>query len=363
MIPIVLNNKEIYFAHQSFKWTNNAKGNAGVTVAIIGIRNNSKGEKHLINGKTKKNVLNINAYLLEGPNIQIGRRTNSISNLPKMIKGSIPADGGHLILEESDFNKLIKNEKVKPFIKEFIGAQELIKDIKRWCLYITEENFDEIIKVPEIEKRLLGVKKMREESSKQATVELAKKPYRFMEDRYYSEPCLLIPCVTSEDRDYIPIGFIEEGPVIYASAQAVYNPEPWLFGVINSNIHMCWVKTVGGRLDSRIRYSSSICYNTFPFPKISQRQKEQINLHVFEVLEEREKHSGKTLAQLYDSNKMPTGLKKAHHQLDLAVERCYRLRPFESNTERLQYLFKEYEKMIIKSTLFEKPKRTCKKKV
>lgn len=111
-----------------------------------------------------------------------------------------------------------------------------------------------------------------------------------------------------------------------------------------------------------VSYSSSICYNTFPFPEINQKQKEQINLHVFTVLEEREKHSGKTLAQLYDPDKMPKGLKEAHHQLDLAVERCYRLKPFESDTERLEYLFKEYEKMINQNTLLEKSKKTRKKK-
>ncbi len=115
-------------------------------------------------------------------------------------------------------------------------------------------------------------------------------------------------------------------------------------------------------MESRIRYSSTLGYNTFPFPEINQRQKEQINLHVFAVLEEREKHSGKTMAQLYDPDKMPRGLKEAHHQLDLAIERCYRLKPFESDTERLEYLFKEHEKMIHKNTLLEKPKRSRKKK-
>ena len=125
---------------------------------------------------------------------------------------------------------------------------------------------------------------------------------------------------------------------------------------------MLWTSIIGGKLKTDYRYSAGLCYNTFPFPDISQKQKEQINLHVFEILEEREKHSGKTLAQLYDPDKMPNGLKEAHHQLDLAIERCYRLKPFESDTERLEYLFKEYEKMINKNTLLEKPKRTRKKK-
>src|SRR5690606_15647291 len=134
------------------------------------------------------------------------------------------------------------------------------------------------------------------------------------------------------------------------------------FGVVTSKMHMCWINLVAGRLENRIRYSSSICYNTFPFPGINQKQKEQINLHVFEVLEEREKHPEKTMAQLYDPDKMPKDLKDARARLDLAIERCYRLKPFESDTERLEYLFKLYEEMVNKNTLLEKPKRKRRKK-
>ncbi|MEP0212155.1 MAG: type IIL restriction-modification enzyme MmeI, partial [Cellulophaga sp.] len=355
-------NKEIDFAYQTFNWTNNAKGNAGVSVVIIGLRNVSNEEKYIWSGKIVKKAKNINPYLVEGSNVFVSRKSVSISGLPKMIKGSIPADGGHLILDENEFNELSKNKIIRPFLKPFIGAQEVIKNLKRWCLYISEDTLKDIKDEIEIIKRLKGVREMRLASSKKPTIALAKFPYRFAEDRYYNKPCLIVPCVTSQRRDYIPIDFVEAGPVIYASAQAVYEAEPWVFGVINSRIHMSWVSTVAGRLREDYRYSSSICYNTFPFPKINQKQKEQINLHVFEVLEEREKHSGKTLAQLYDPNKMPKGLKEAHHQLDLAIERCYRLKPFESDTERLEYLFKEYEKMINKNTLLEKPKRTRKKK-
>lgn len=363
---LIENTREIYFTYQSFKWTNNAKSNAGVSVVIIGLRNKCNGPKYIWNGTVVVNVNNINPYLVEGKNIIVSRKSKSISGLPKMIKGSIPADGGHLILNENDVKQFDNDKQVKKVIKKFVGAQELIKGINRWCLYITDEELGELKENRKIVERLEGVRKMRLASSKKATVELAKVPHRFAEDRFFNKPCILIPCVTSEGRDYIPIGFINKGPVIYASAQAIYDGEPWVFGILNSKIHMSWVKAVGGRLELRIRYSSSLCYNAFPFPSISRQRKEEINQHVFNILGEREKYPEKTLAQLYDSDKMPDGLREAHSQLDLAVERCYRSKPFESDEERLEFLFKLYEKMIAeeqtKSTLFAEQKKTRKKR-
>jgi hypothetical protein len=148
--------------------------------------------------------------------------------------------------------------------------------------------------------------------------------------------------------------------------QVVYDPEPYLFGLISSNMHMIWVKAVAGGMKMDILYSVTICYNTFPFPSISDQRKQEITQCVFRILEERERHSEKTLAQLYDPDKMPDGLREAHRQNDLAIERCYRSRPFESDEERLEYLFKLYEKMIaeekIKDSLFEKEKKVKKVK-
>ncbi len=359
----VLKNKEIFFTYEPFKWTNNAKGNAGVTVVIIGIRNLNKDNKFILNSHSRTIVKNINPYLVEGPDILIGRQSKPLNGLTTMIKGSIPADGGHLILSEEEYNNLIKIPKLDSIIKKFVGAQELIRGLKRWCLIIREDDLELINNIPEIQSRLEGVRKMRLNSTKEATVKLAETPHKFAEDRYMNKPAIVIPCVTSEQRDYIPIDFLENGPVIYASAQAIYDPELWVFGVVNSRMHMTWVKAVAGRLDNRIRYSSTLCYNTFPFPKISEKEKERINLHVFSVLEERENHPEKTMAQLYDPDKMPAGLRKAHKELDEAVERCYRLKPFENDTERLEYLFKEYEKMINKNTLLEKgSKKTTNKR-
>lgn len=342
----ILIGREICFAYEPFKWTNNAKGNAGVTVVIIGIRNISSDKKLLLTENLKTEVKNINPYLVEGDDILVKRNSKSISKLPKMIKGSIPADGGHLILNELEYVQLSKNKDLNQIIKPFIGAQELIKGINRWCLYIRKEDLEKVGEFLEIKQRLEGVVKMRQTSTKKATIKLAETPYKFAEDRYTDLPSIVIPCVTSENRDYIPISFVESGPVIYASAQAIYDPEPWLFGVVSSRMHMVWVKAVAGRLESRLRYSSTICYNTFPFPNISKVKKAQIEENVFAVLEEREKHPEKTMAQLYDPDKMPAGLRQAHKDLDAAVERCYRLKPFDNDTQRLEYLFKEYEKMV-----------------
>jgi len=157
---------------------------------------------------------------------------------------------------------------------------------------------------------------------------------------------LFLPTVSSERRRYIPVGFLDEDTVIIDPNFAIYDPEIYIMSIVSSRMHMTWVRTIAGRLKTDYRYSSTLVYNTFPFPNISDKQKEELNQHVFNILGEREKHPEKTLAQLYDPDKMPDGLREAHHQNDLAIERCYRSKPFENDEERLEYLFKLYEKMI-----------------
>jgi hypothetical protein len=298
---------------------------------------------------------------VDGSNIVIQRSSKSISKLPKMIKGSIPADGGFLILNNIEKDDLAQNSLIKPLIKKFIGAQEIIDKVDRWCLYITDKQFEELKNIPELKVRLDSVVQMRIKSTKLATQKLASMPHKFAEDRFYDEDCILIPCVTSEQRKYIPIDFVKKGSVIYASAQAIYTNETHLFSIVTSSIHTIWIKAVCGSLETRIRYSSSLGYNNFPFPHINSSQKQELENCVFKILEEREKHSEKTLAQLYDPDKMPEGLREAHRQNDLAVERCYRLKPFDRDEERLEYLFKIYEQMIAKEkeqgTLFESTKK------
>jgi len=351
-------NQEISFAHQSFKWTNNAKGNAGVSVIIIGMRNISNRPKFLYQGNFKRAAFNISPYLIEGKNIIISKRNKPLSKLPEMQKGSQPTDGGNLLLDANEKTKLInKYPQLKKIIKPYFGAQEYINGDERFCLWIENEDLEELIKIDEINKRLEAVTIMRINSTKSATNKQASVPHRFGEIRFYNKEGIIMPTITSERRQYIPCGFVDANTVISNTAQAVYDFQPFIFGVIASRMMLVWVKAVGGKFKTDYIFSSSICYNTFPFPVLNTKQKENLNLYVFAILDERAKYPEKTMAQLYDPDTMPKGLKQAHRELDEAIEKCYRLQPFTTDTERLEYLFKMYEEMEKENTLFAKQKK------
>jgi len=337
---------EICFAHQSFKWQNNAKANAGVTVVIIGLANISKDKKYLYNQNIKHQVENINPYLTATNSIYIFRRSKPISNLIPIVFGSMPNDGGNLLFTENEKDKLLNESPfLNQFFKKFIGGRELLNGGERWCLVIPDESLDKVQDIGEIQQRYKKIVESRAKSTEKSTREMAQFPNRFYFFSHKNTQSIIVPRVTSENREYIPFGFLDENTIISDSAQAIYDAELWIFGVISSLMHMAWVRAVGGSLETRIRYSSALVYNTFPFPNISQKQKDEITELVFGILDEREKHSQKTLAQLYDPDKMPEGLRKAHHALDIVIEQCYRAKPFESDEERLEYLFRMYEEM------------------
>jgi type II restriction/modification system DNA methylase subunit YeeA len=355
---------EISFAYPEFVWSNNAKNNAGVICSIIGVRKISTNKKYLYYSSTRSEVKNINAYLINGGNIIIEKRQKPLSNLSKIATGNIPYDGGNLILSEEERNELIE---IYPdainYIKQLSGSYEYINSVVRYCLWIDDINLADAFKIPPIKKRIELVKQSRIDGGKIAK-NYAHVPHKFYMTNRAKENQILIPSHSSIRRKYIPTGFLDSNTIISHSAQVIYDPEIYVFAVINSNMHMVWVRAVAGRLKSDYRYSAVICYNTFPFPNISDFTKKELEMHVYNVLNEREKHSEKNLAQLYDPEKMPDGLREAHHQLDLSIERCYRSKPFESDEERLEYLFKLYDQMIneekSRGTLFEmesKPKK------
>jgi type I restriction-modification system DNA methylase subunit len=364
---ILNHNLEISFAYTSFKWTNNAKGNAGVTVSIIGVRNIEKMKKIIFINQLKNEVKNINPYLANASNIFIQKQSSPMSLPFRMEYGNMAIDGGYLILSPEEKDDLINNNPfASQIIKQIYGAQEFLNGVERFCLWIKDEQLDEAIKIPEIAKRISLVKEKRLAGNDKGSIQLAKKPHQFREMKEGINSALIVPTVSSERRKYIPVNFIDTKNVIIAPNQAIYDPEPYIMGIITSRMHMTWMRAVAGRLEERYRYSSTLVYNTFPFPPISTQRKNEITQSVFRILEEREKHSDKTLADLYDPDKMPEGLREAHRQNDEIIEKCYRSTPFNSDEERLEYLFKLYEKMIAEEqaqgTLFAKPKKTRKKK-
>lgn len=345
--PIVLKQGlEIGFVHKSFKWTNSAQGNAGVICIVVGVRNTSKKIKKIYDDNISYDVKRISPYLIDGPTVYVEKERDPISNIPKMLYGSKAADGGNLFLDNAEMQEIVESyPSASVLIKRALGSKEYIQSITRWCIWITPQDLELAKSIPSIWDRVEKVKDFRLNSSKKQTVENASIPYQFTEVRQSSEGAILVPRVSSERRDYIPIGFLDGNSVITDLAFSINDPELYVFALISSRMHMTWVKAVAGRLKTDYRYSSVLCYNTFPVPKLSTSQKNQLEELSYAILDIRDEHIGKTMADLYDPNKMPDDLRKAHHELDLAVDRCYRKKTFESDSERLSYLFKMYDKM------------------
>lgn len=345
------NNIEIFFCHTSFKWSNNAKKNAGVTCVIIGLSTITSNRKYIYDSNGYALVESITPYLNSNNNIIIEKIKTPVSSLPEIVLGNMAKDGGGLFLNQQEYDELIlKHPTAKKFIKPAIGSDELINKIQQYCIWVDDNDYVEANEISELNKRFKFVEKMRLLSKKKPTKDFAKKSFRFVEIRHKRGNSIVVPRVFSENRKYIISDFLTDGVIVKDSAYAIYDAKPWIFGVISSKMHITWVRAVAGRLETRIRYSSMLCYNTFPFPTISDDQKKRIEYYSMLVIDEREKHSEKTLAELYDPDKMPDGLRQAHHNLDIAIEQCYRTKPFASDEERLEHLFTLYEQMTSKES-------------
>ncbi len=331
---------EISNAYQSFKWENNAKSNAKVIVVIIEMRNICNKAKYIISHGIKKEVKNISYYLADTDNIIISDKGKSFINNQVFERCGYIDKSDHLFFDENEYNEAIsKFPDIKSFIRLLIGGQEMLRGINKYALWITDEVYKTALQNDLIKNRVHLTKEIRKNN---------KPPYQFNKMKEAINTILVAPRVSSKNRDYLPIKFFDKNTAINDSVIAIFDPEEFIFGVVSSKMHMVWIRTVAGRLKEDYRYSSNLCFNTFPFPNISEKQKEEITELVYNILDERENHSEKTLAQMYDPDKMPKGLKEAHHQLDLAIEKCYRNKPFENDEERLEYLFKLYEEMTKK---------------
>lgn len=355
---------EINFAHRSFEWVNNASKNAGITVAIVGIANKSNSFKTIYNNNYGQKVKNINAYLSTGANVVVQKRSKPLSDLKEMSFGNMPNDGGGLILTEEERKDLLsKNPEASRFIRRLLGAKEFTQGQTRYCLWINDAEKNEAESIPFISNRIKITKNHREKSKDAGTNKLAKRSHQFRDRKIPLENQIIIPSVSTERREYIQLGFIDSDTVITNLALVIYDPELFMFGVLSSKIHNYWLKNVGGKLRSHWRYSKDVVYNSFPFPKISEERKLEIEDSVKTILKARANHSESTLAQMYDPDKMPNDLREAHHQNDLLIDSCYSEKPFENDEERLEHLFKRYEKMIAKEQrTLEKEKLKKKKK-
>ncbi len=360
-------NIKIDFAHRTFKWNNEAKGKAAVHVVIIGFSSNNSKIKSIydyddLNAEPhEKQVKNINPYLIAGDNYLIRRRTKPICEVPPMSWGNKPVDGGNLILTKSELDTLKTNEpKALKYIKKFLGGKELIQGKKRWCLWLADANPSELRQMPKVLERIQRVKNMRLASVDPGARKLAARPSQFR-DTFNPKSFIAIPEVSSERRIYIPIAFFDDSTIASNTTQIIANAEIYHFGILNSIMHMTWMKFVCGRLESRYRYSNSIVYNNFPWPKSPNiKNKNTVEIKAQKVLDVRAEFPDSSLADLYDPLTMPSRLVKAHHELDKAVDLCYRPQNFITETLRIEFLFDLYNKYT--QPLLKGEQKTKKKK-
>ncbi len=339
---------EIAFAYESFKWSNNAKYNAGVTVNIIGLRNVSALDKFIYSLSSKSKVSDISPRLSDKKEISVTKATKPISHyLPEMRRGNMPNDHEYLRLSPSERNEILdKYPFAAKFIRLQIGADELINGIERYCYWISDEDLVKAKEIPQIRTAIDNTYNYRINSKDVTLHAQANKSHQFREFFSCGKNSLVIPIVSSERREIIPIAFVPEHTIVPNSAQVVYDANLLVFALINSRLHNVWVRATAGRLENRFRYSIFLCYNTYPVPKLTTAQKEELEELAQNILNIRDENYDMTLGEMYNPESMPEELREAHHQLDLVVERIYRPEAFTSDEERLEHLFKLYAKMI-----------------
>jgi hypothetical protein len=345
--PLVLDDQglEILFAHSSFKWTNSARDNAGVSCIIAGLANKSKVQKYIYDKDIRLEVPHINGYITGAADVYIGNRSKQISGLPRISLGSSPYENGFLMLSPQQRTQIIDQyPHANKLIRRFIGSKEFIRDEERYCLWIDDQDLDLANSIEPIKERLDNVRDFRSKSKRGKTLETASTPHRFTEDRHKDKPSIIIPIVTSENREYMPIGYIHDNSIIPNSARAIYDPEPYIFSILASKMHVLWTKAVAGKLETRIRYSALV-YNSFPIKQLTDNEKTALNHAAREILLARATHPDKTPAEMYNPDKMPADLREAHDNNDHLIENLYKKGGFTNDEARLAALFDLYEQM------------------
>lgn len=345
---------QIAFAHTSFKWKNLAAKNAGVSVVIVGISNEPKRERLLFSesqdgGLVQKTTDHINAYLLDGPNVYVEERATAISAVAPMSFGNMANDGGGLLPKAEEVEDAVNNEAVpRRFIRPFLGSEEAIEGKRRFCIWVAPEDYPEASKNSWLAARFATVKAHRSESDRETTKALARTPYRFGEVRQIGDEIpIIIPRHSSENREYLPFALASRGDIVADSASALFDAPLWNVAIYASRMHLIWIATVCGKLETRYRYSNTLGWNTFPVPTLTDQNKLDLTDCAQDILLARESHFPDNLAKLYDPREMPQNLRRAHEKNDEVVERIYLGRLFRNDTERLGKLFDLYTKMTV----------------
>lgn len=337
----------IHFAYPTFAWANNARDKAAVHVVIVGLSGRSKARQlyQQVDGHWhSKLVNNISPYLIEGSNIAVSAKTKPmVKNVPQLLFGNKPTDGGHLLMDRRERDMLLKLEpQAAPWIKRVMGADEFLNGKERWCLWLADITNKELQSMPLVLNRVQKVAEARRKSPDKGAQKMAERPHQFR-DLNNPNDYILIPSVSSERRTYVPIGFYDASVISTNLNYILPNGTLYEFAILTSLMHNDWMRLVAGRLESRYRYSATVVYNSFPWPSVTNEQRNSLIALAKTVLLTRENYPENTLAELYDPLKMPADLLEAHQTLDKAVDRLYRDKPFRDSTERLSCLLERYE--------------------
>lgn len=350
--PAILRERfEIFFGHTPFRWRNLASQNAGVTVVIVGFTNVPGATKRIFEDDTVRQTDNINAYLLSGPDVIVVQSSRSLNGLPTMDYGNKPADGGHLILEPSESKELIiRHPEAKSLIRRFIGAREFTSSSYRYCLWISDSQLPSALAVPEIAYRINAVRSVRLASKGEQSNKNSDAAHRFVYAPHQEKFALVVPSITSENRPYLPVGFV--GPDIIASNKTavIYGAPLWTLSIVASRLHLQWIGTVCVRMRTDFSYSNTLGWNTFPLPQtgLTEGDKADLTRCAEDILLAREQYFPATIADMYDPDRMDTEfplVRAAHDRNDETLERIYIGRRFRNDTERLEKLFELYTKM------------------
>lgn len=360
---------EIFFAHTSFKWANLASHNAGVTVVIVGISNHAGRIRQLFSTTEDGEVIvkvtkYINAYLVAGDNSVVFPRKKQLSGLPVMYRGNSPTDGGHLLLEESELEKLdLSTEQYTRFIRPFVGSYELIRGVNRYCIWVDDNDVELANSIPSIMQRINKVREFRLNSKKKATVAAANWSHRFDERKPMpQESIICIPVISSENRPYLPASVLPPYTVISNKVFGMPSSQIWPLSIICSRLNLVWVANVCARMRTDYSYTNTLGWNTFPVPILTEKNKSDLTHCAEDILLAREEHFPATIADLYRSETMPNNLRHAHERNDEVLERIYIGRCFKNDTERLEKLFDLYTKMTANGTKTDNKSSQTKKK-